>query len=135
MKETRMFPIHQCTRRWICRASFLVFGVVPMACVAAWSASIHSGAHLAAVRSQLAECLGLDVRLDRVSYPRPGITLLEGLQLADPETGEVLASMRLLEIGGDERMRTIVASQPELDAVHAAGLWKLADRSWSKGPQ
>jgi len=130
-----MFPIHERTRRWICRTAFLIAGVLPMMAVAAWSASVHSAAHLAAVRARLADAVGLDVRLERVSYPRPDFVLYHGLQLIDPETGGALASIRMLELGGDDQSQTIVASQPEVNLTDAKRLWALIDRLWVRRSQ
>jgi len=120
-----MFPIHDRTRRWICRVLFILGGVLPMACVAAWAAVVHSASHLEAVRQQVAEVLGLDIRLASVSYPQRGVMLLEGLELADSEDGESLASIRAAEIISDEKSHTIVLSQPDVNVARPGWLWTL----------
>ncbi len=123
-----MFPLHDRTRRRICRWAFLIGGLIPTATVLAWAASINSASHLAAVRERLEAELGVEVRLASVSYPRPETTLLEGLELADRETGETLLRMRLLEISSDEQSVTIVASQPVVEMAAVDRLWPLVDR-------
>ncbi len=122
-----MFPLHDRTRRWICRGGFLLGGVLPLAAVLGWSAVIHTAPYKQSVCAQLKATLGLDVRLDNVSYPRPGVTLLSGLELLDPQTEESLVKARLVEIGGDHT-RTLVFSQPELNAAGFAQLWTVIER-------
>jgi hypothetical protein len=122
-----MFPIHDRTRRWICRVLFILGGVLPMAAVAAWAAVVHSASHLEAVRRQVAETLGLDVRLASVSYPQPGVMLLEGLELVDAETKVPLASIRAAEVIRDGKSQTIVLSQPDVNIMRPGWLWTLID--------
>jgi hypothetical protein len=122
-----MFPIHDRTRRWICRVIFILGGVLPTAAVAAWAAVVHSASHLEAVRLRVAEVLGLDVRLASVSYSQPGVMLLEGMELAEAETGESLASIRAAEVIGDGKSQTIVLSQPDVNIARPAWLWTLID--------
>jgi hypothetical protein len=122
-----MFPIHDRTRRWICRVIFILGGILPMVCVAAWAAVVHSPSHLEAVRREVAEILGLDVRLASVSYPQPGVMLLEGLELADADAKEPLASIRAAEIISDGKSRTIVLSQPDVNIARPEWLWSLID--------
>jgi len=122
-----MFPIHDRTRRWICRVIFILGGVLPMAAVAAWAAVVHSASHLEAIRLHVAEVLGLEVRLASVSYPQPGVMLLEGLELADAESAEPLASIRTVEIIDDGKSQTIVLSQPEVNIARPQWLRTLID--------
>jgi hypothetical protein len=98
-----------------------------MACVAAWAAVVHSDSHLEAVRRQVAEVLGLDVRLASVSYPQPGVMLLEGLELADSEAKAPLASIRAAEIISDGKSQTIVLSQPDVNLARLEWLRTLID--------
>jgi hypothetical protein len=74
------------------------------------------------MRGQLEAALGLKVQVAKIAYPRPGCTLLEGLELADPETGKAVATVRLAEISTDEHGETIFASQPEVDVAAAEQL-------------
>lgn len=126
-----MFPLHDRTKRWICRAGFLLGGVLPMTAVISWSAAIHTGVYKESVRADLKTATGLDVRFDQVSYPRPGVILLSSVELLDPETDESLLRARMLEIGGSKRAQTIVASQPEVNAAGLDRLWPLAQR-WQR---
>ncbi len=119
--------MHDRTKRLACRAGFLALCVLPTATVWAWTSSWQGAAHRAAVAAQLSQNLGLRVTLADVAYPKPGLTLLEGLQLADPETGLPLVQMRFLEAGGGENTAALVASQPEIDAAQLARLWSVVD--------
>ena len=48
-------------------------------------------------RRELTEHLALDVRLERIGFPRPNVTVYKGLTLADPETGRPLARFGAIE--------------------------------------
>jgi len=107
-----MFPLFRDrTRRLICRSLFLLLGVLPTGAVLAWSVVLNGDSYHNAVCRQLAASLGYDVRAERVTHPRKESTLLEGLELVDPETSEVLFSSPRIEIleGGH---LTITAQQP-----------------------
>src|SRR5262249_26614976 len=109
------------------RVIFILGGVLPMACMAAWAAVAHSASHLESIRLHLAEALGLDVRLTSVSYPQPGVMLLEGLELTDSQSKEPLASIRAAEIMSDGKSEPIVLSQPDLNIARPEWLWALVD--------
>jgi hypothetical protein len=128
-----MFPLHDRTRRFICRTLFLLCGVLPTVVILGWCLSVRSAGQLAAVRAQLETTLGLKVQVAKVSYPRPGCTLLSGVELADPETGQAVATMRLLEINSDGPGETVFASQPEIDAAAARHLASVID-GWLRRP-
>ena len=48
-----MFPLHDRTRRFICRTAFLLCGVLPTAVTLGWSLSMRSPGQMTAVRSRL----------------------------------------------------------------------------------
>ncbi len=121
-----MFPLHDRTRRWICRSGFLLGGVLPLAAVIGYSAVIRTAIYKEAVRAALKAELGVDVRFDKVSHPRPGVTLLSGLELLDRQTEESLLRARLLEIG--PHTQTLVASQGEVNAPGLDRLWLVLQR-------
>ncbi|HTQ39525.1 MAG TPA: hypothetical protein VMJ32_10880 [Pirellulales bacterium] len=124
-----MFPLHERTRRFICRTLFLLCGVLPTATVLAWCIRVNSAAQATAVRAQLESALGLKVQLSAVAFPRPGCTLLHGVELLDPDSGETIAAARLVELN-ENASGIILAtlSQPELQLSHAAALKALVDR-------
>ncbi len=123
-----MFPLHERTRRRICRWVFITCGLLPMLAMIGWATAINSGNHFAAVREGLQTQLGLEVHLAAVSYPRPGAMLLEGFELVDRETGETLLRSRLVEVTADENGLTIIGQQPTIEATAADRLWPILDR-------
>jgi len=132
-----MFQLYDNTRRRVCIAGFFALGVLPVALVAAWCASRYLPGHLRAEAEQLGRQLGLDVRLEGLKHLRPGAVLYEGLEIADPETGQVLLKCRLLEVAsqqGEDRDRrrptlALLASQPEIEAAAVGRLWELLQRT------
>ncbi len=117
--------MHDRTRRMLCRIGFVAFCVIPTVGVFAWSNSQTTSGHSASLAAELSRELALRVSLTGVFHPRPGAALYEGLELADPETGRPLARMRFLEVGGGDSLATLVASQPEIDALHLDRLGRL----------
>ena len=123
-----MFPLHDRTRRSICRWTFFVAGVLPTVSVLAWTMSVNSAGHLAGVRERLENVLGMEVHLAGVAYPRPDAMQLEGLELADRETGKPLLRARLVEATTADNTLTLIASQPEIEAAQFDRLWTLVAR-------
>ncbi len=66
-----MFPLHDRTRRFICRTVFLLCAVLPSIAIAGWCLWMRAPNRAEAVRAHLESALGLSVRLANVSYPRP----------------------------------------------------------------
>ena len=108
-----MFPLHEKTRRRVCRVVFLVFCVVPTLAVLAWAAG-RGGSATQAVQSQWGLVTGLNVKIARVTYPRPGAASYHDLRLSDPETGRVLLTARSLETARRDGALVLLASQLEL---------------------
>lgn len=123
-----MFHLHDRTRRLICRTTFFAVCVLPALAVWAESSLLGSPSHRQTCEAALSQATGLRVAVDGVSYPRPGITLYTGLDLADPETGARLARCRFLEAGGSDELTVLVASQPEFDAARLGPLWDIVLR-------
>jgi hypothetical protein len=113
----------------ICRTLFLALCVLPTLGVFAWSSSRLSPEGTAESAAELSRELGLKVSLAGVSYPRPDVSLYDGVELADPETAAPLARMRFLEVADTSGAIAIVASQPVIDAVQLGRLWQaVAER-------
>lgn len=115
-----MFPLFRDrTRRLICRSMFLLLAVLPTSAVLAWSVVLNGDGYHAAICEQLSAQLGCDVRVRGVSHPRKEITLLEGFELVDPETGAILVRSERVEIR--DNGRRIIVSHPEVN---------LTNRNW-----
>jgi hypothetical protein len=102
---------------------------MPTLLVAGWICVVRSSIYLAyqkaAFERTLSDGLGLIVSIDRIKYPLRGITELEGVELADPETHEGVARVGRIEMGrnGDELM--LLASQPEIHGEKIRLLWEV----------
>jgi hypothetical protein len=129
--------MHDRTRRMLCRAGFLAVCLLPTLGVIAWSNSRTSATHSEACAADLSRDLSLRVSLSGVSYPQPGNTLYEGVEIADPETAVSLARLRFLNVGAGENLFTLIASQSEVDALQLGRLWEAVEQRLrqSLGPQ
>jgi len=128
-----MFQLYDSSRRRICLAGFVLFGLVPMATSVVWCVSRHLPQHLAAEKARLQRQFGLDVTLPGLTHVRPGVVRYERLELADPETGkplfgcqELLAESTTQTDARGRRRPTLVltAVRPE---VRTEGIERLAE--------
>jgi hypothetical protein len=99
LTRTRMFNLHETSRIVLCRAAFLALCLAPTCGVAAWCLAVNLPAFRHAHERAIGQRLGWDARLDEAAAPRPGLTLYQGLELTDPQTGERLAQAPFVEIG------------------------------------
>jgi hypothetical protein len=113
--RTRMFRLHDKTRRWVCRAAFLAIAALPTASVLVWAAGEHWPGRVSQVERELRQHLRLAVSLDDVSHPRPGHTLLMGVRIVDPESGDVVLACPAIETARHDGRLVIVASPVELN--------------------
>ncbi len=118
-----MFPLHQTTRRRICRSGFVLLCAVPLALVLLWATWLARPEHRDGVARELGQRLGMSVKLSAVRHPRPMVTLLEGLELSDPETGAHLARLRMVEIDSSGGILLIAGYQPEIELGDGAA-WR-----------
>lgn len=101
------------------RAAFLLLCPLPTLLLVSWIAH-GASQRVAAVDKSLWEeelswLFGLEVRVQRVEQPQRGRTVLHGVQISDPEWGQ-LAYVRALELARTEQGLEIAASQPEVQA-------------------
>ncbi len=92
-----MFQLRDRTRRSIALALFSLLCVAPTVGVLAWALAARSPWHARSEAQRLGWRLGLSVSLSAVKHPRPGVTVYEGLELADPATGRVVIRCPRLE--------------------------------------
>jgi hypothetical protein len=132
-----MFQLYDATRRRICVAAFLTFGVLPALLVGGWCWSRRTWSSLQAEAEQLSRQLGLNVKLGGLKHLRPGAVLYEQFAAADPETGRPIFRCRLLEIawrpakGSPAKSRPtllLTASQPEVEAASLDRVWQCLQR-------
>lgn len=133
--------MHDRTRLRICRAAFLLLCLLPTSATVAWIGVCHSPVNEAVERAGweqwLAEQSGLRVSIARISHPAQGITRLDGLSLADRETGEPIARVRQVEIGGEtaagDGAMLIAVSQPEIHSRQLQRLWEILHQRMLRG--
>ncbi|HTU24389.1 MAG TPA: hypothetical protein VMF30_03255, partial [Pirellulales bacterium] len=100
--------------RNLCRLAFGLLVAVPTCAVVVvviWCRSPWSAAHY---RHELAEQLALDVRLDAIGFPRPGVTRYLGLSLVDPETARTLAELTAVEVRAERQKTWIECREAEV---------------------
>lgn len=129
----------QRTNRILCRAGFLTFCLLPTALIGGWIVNerviegapspVEEAQARPLVEAELSRLLGLVVQIERVAYSQPGVTLLETVTIADPETGRRIAAIPALEMALTESGLMLVATRPEIDALGWRALWEaLYDR-------
>ena len=87
--------------------------------------------------------MGLVVKLDAVRHLRPGVVLYDGIELADPETGQTILRSRCLEVAwrrqkdGQGQLRPtlcVIASQPEVETAAVGVAWRCVQRLLENSP-
>jgi len=73
----------------------------------------------------LSDALGLNVSVGQVRESLQGVTQIEQVVLAEPETGAVIGRIRHLEFGRQDGQWVVLASQPEIEGEHIWRLWEL----------
>jgi len=108
--------MHPNLRLLICRSGFLLFALLPTLVVGGWI--IRRGmpeyvlAQQAEWERELSQRLGLSVTVGELSYPHPGVARLSSVQLANPETGDIVATVREVEVAQNGETFTVELSQP-----------------------
>lgn len=123
-----MFPLHDRTRRLICRIVFAVSCIAPTTGVLAWCASINLPEHRLKVEQQLSLSLGMLIRADDVLYPAPRQIRLKNVQLSDTETDQTILSAREVDAALYDDSWRAHLSQPELDIKQLDQVATLLER-------
>ena len=92
-----MFALHEKTQRYLCRAVFFGLCVAPTVLMSAWIVARNRPGYRAAYEEELSRQLGLAVSIGYMQHPRPGVTRFQGVRLADPETLDEIARVRVVE--------------------------------------
>ena len=119
-----MFPLHESTQRWICRAAFALLCMLPTTSLLTYVLWLKTPMHQAEQAADLSLHSGTRVSLEALQYPKPGVTRLSRVVLTHPQSGEELARIRELELHYDEETLTIFAAQPEFTADQFKELWR-----------
>ncbi len=122
-----MFWLHETTKIRICRRSFIALCVLPTCAVLAWCSLVHLPVYRRAHEQALARRFGWHARIAKVSTPRPGMTLYEGLELSDPETAQLLARFPFVEMQTSGSTITVKLPFPSMvNGVRLDAFWRLA---------
>ena len=129
-----MPKFHDRTRRKICLAAFVAICIVPTVGMLAWGVSRQSSWHVDACARRLSRQLALDVTIDRVEHPRPGVVRYLGVRISDPETDETICVCRRIkafrqDVSDATRSALVLnIDEPELRPRRAGQFWQLLQR-------
>ena len=138
-----MFQLHDKTRRRIALAAFVLAGLLPLLLTAGWCVERHLPGCVRAEADALGRQLGLAVKLEAVRHLRPGVVLYDGIELADPETGQTMLRSRCLEVAWRRRADSqgqirptlcVIASQPEVEMSQIGAAWRWLQRLLENPP-
>ena len=138
-----MFQLHDKTRRRMCLAAFVLAGVMPSLLVGGWCVDRHLPGCARPKPTRSAGNWGSSSSSKRVQHLRPGVVLYEGIELADPETGQTILRSRCLEVawqqqtdGQGQRRPTlcVIASQPEIETAAIDLAWRWMQRLLENPP-
>jgi hypothetical protein len=115
-----MFALHDRLRRRICLAGFLAMALAPTLSVLAWGVSRRLPSHVRAEAARLSRQLGMDVSLEAVEHPEPGVVRYLGLELSNPENGQTAIRCRRLEA----RTKTLVNAKGQSRPTLFLGVWE-----------
>jgi len=73
----------------------------------------------------LSDQLGLIVSIDKIDHPVRGVTALEVVELADPETRALVARIRQVEIGQNKDEWVLLASHPVIQGDRVGHFWEM----------
>lgn len=125
-----MFSLHETTRRMICRVAFVALCLGPTVAVLGAAAIVRHSSFTRSHERSISAQLGLAAHISRASTPRPGVTLYEGFELADPETRQPLARLPFVEV--ETSAAAVVVRLPHPGVLNGARLdrlWRLARQS------
>jgi hypothetical protein len=129
--------MHDRTRRWLCRAGFCLFCLLPtlgtVSAIAISRSPTFRAAEKTAWEHWLTTQSGLQATLTEITHPTHDLTLLDGLVLTDRETGAVVCRVRQIEISGSHDQRFLRLAQPEIHREHVWCLWELLHQRVLRG--
>jgi hypothetical protein len=125
-----MFSLHETTKRTLCRAAFAALCLGPTVAVLGAAALVRHSSFTRGHERAISAQLGLAAHISRASTPRPGVTLYEGFELADPETLQPLASLPFVEVETNDAAIIVRLPHPGvLNGARLDRLWRLARQS------
>lgn len=127
--------MHERIQRQICRAVFLAGCLVPTLATLGYCLWHHRPGRVARWEQTLSDHVGLEVTLQDVVCPRPGVTRYLGVKLNEPETGRLLAQIDALQVVDGGELVSLTASSMRIAEDGLADLWQcLRQRMHSTRP-
>ena len=93
-----MFSLHETTQRRVCRVAFVAFCLLPTLWTLGWIAHFYRPWRYDDWQRGLAEHFHVQAKVEGIESPRPGITKLARLQIADLRTQRPLGTIEKLKI-------------------------------------
>ena len=114
-----MFALHEKTQRRIGLAGFGLLCVAPTVAVLAWIASLYLPSHRRGVERSFSHLLGMEVRVEAVRHPKPGMTALEDVEIRTAESGEVILRAKEVDLHSRRDETTVInAARVTVEAEH-----------------
>src|SRR5262245_40677479 len=120
--------MHERTQIILCRAAFVAACIIPTVATLLWAGSLYLPGYRREQERQLSQLLGLRITLDRVTQPRPGVTVYQGLKAAEPEMGFAVGEVARLEAREEREGLLLVAGSMRVTREGLAPLWHLLGR-------
>jgi hypothetical protein len=120
--------MHDRLRKNCCRLIFLLAVAAPTVSMLTWGLARNTSLVASQTRlywqQQLTEMLGMQVRLTAVETPRPGLTVLQSLQLSDRETGVPCGTIATVELWKVAKKQHVRIEDPQVQISEASGTWR-----------
>ena len=130
--------MHDSTRRLICRLVFVGLCLVPTGSLCAWvvyrASPIYAWQARSTWQRTIYELTGMQATIHRVRNPTATKTLLENVVLIDPDSDQVVARIRVLEVTKTDLGYVAVASQPEIEVGQLRVLSRRLQSRLLEGP-
>jgi len=109
-----MFSLHEKTQRRVCRAAFLIFCVLPTLWTVVWIAHFYRPWRYDDWQRELSHRFHVRVSVTGIESPRPGVTKLAQVEIADLRSNQSLATIETLQIEHQGSRIALGAEQVEL---------------------
>lgn len=133
-----MFLLQERTQRLVCRAAFLMLGLLPLLALVTWAAVVNSPGYQRSQQARwvrkLQETLGRRVTIARVSQPARTLTLMEEVALPGEFGQGPPLRVPALEVTPYRDGWMVSLSQPEFSARQLPQLWRQLDRLLRDAP-
>lgn len=123
------WQLHESSQRGLCRAAFVLLGVMPLLMVMAFSIAQFIPAyqeHRASSWSTwLSGRLGVQVQVAAVESLAPERYVLHGLRLSHPESRASLGRIRSVKVSRQASVWSIELDQPEFETRQLSATWRM----------